>query len=161
MISLDLARQLKNAGVTWPPAPGDTFMIPHRDLDDQVFAVSDMVVEVLDLPTGRVLAFNGTTEWALDSIMHRDVVWLPREDQLRTMLREAFVSLQSVPGGFVVEVDLGDRTERHVDVVAEDAYARALLSVLAGSQAPPDVSAHGWRGRSSNASGDDEESGEG
>ncbi|PVG83975.1 pilus assembly protein CpaE [Nocardioides gansuensis] len=134
MISLDLARQLKNAGVTWSPAPGDTFMIPHRDLDDQVFAVSDMVVEVLDLPTGRVLAFNGTTEWALDSIMQRDVVWLPREDQLRSMLGGGFVSLQAVPGGFVVEVASGSRTERHVDVDAEGAYARALLSVLARPQ---------------------------
>ena len=109
-------------------------MIPHRDLDDQVFAVSDMVVEVLDLPTGRVLAFNGTTEWALDSIMQRDVVWLPREDQLRSMLGDAFVSLQAVPGGFVVEVASGGRAERHVDVDAEGAYARALLSVLARPQ---------------------------
>ncbi|MDP3893305.1 pilus assembly protein CpaE [Nocardioides sp.] len=131
MISLDLAQRLQHAGLTWSPAPGDRFMIPHRDLDDQVFAVSDMVVEVRELPTGRILAFNGTTEWALDSVMQRDVVWLPREDQLRTLLGEAFVSLRAVTGGFVVSVVRDGREEPHVDVDAECAYARALLGVRA------------------------------
>lgn len=108
-------------------------MIPDRDLDEQVFAVSDMVVEVHDLPRGRLLAFNGTTEWALDSIMQADVLWLPREDQLRALLGQAFVSLHAVPGGYVVVVDDGGRQSRHVDVDAECAYARALLDLLADS----------------------------
>ena len=131
VISVDLARRLKHAGVTWHPEPGDQFMIPDRDLDEQVFAVSDMVVEVHDLPRGRLLAFNGTTEWALDSIMQADALWLPSEAQLRTMLGQAFVSLHAVPGGCVVVVDDGDRQSRHIDVDAECAYARALLGILA------------------------------
>jgi hypothetical protein len=136
MISLDLARRLKHAGVPWYPAPGDRFMIPDRDLDEQVFAVSDMVVEVHELPRGRLLAFNGTTEWALDSILQADVLWLPREEQLRAMLGHAFVSLNAVPGGYVVVVGEGDEQRRHVDVDAECAYARALLDLLAHSSPP-------------------------
>jgi hypothetical protein len=134
VISLDLARRLKQAGVTWSPAPGDLFVIPDRDLDEQVFAVSDMVVEVHDLPGGRLLAFNGTTEWALDSILQGDVVWMPREDQLRTLLGDGFVSLGAVPGGFVVVVDHEGLEERHADADAECAYARALLSVMASAR---------------------------
>ena len=55
-------------------------------MDDEVFVVSDMTVEVHDFPTGKVIGFNGTTEWALDSLAQGDVVWLPREDQLRELL---------------------------------------------------------------------------
>jgi hypothetical protein len=139
VISVELARRLQRAGVSWSPAAGDRFVIPDRDLDEQVFAVSDMVVEVHELPRGgRLLAFNGTTEWALDSIMQADVVWLPSEAQLRTMLGEAFVSLHAVPGGYVVVVDDGDKERRHVDVHAADAYARALLALLAHGLPPAD-----------------------
>src|SRR5687768_15249391 len=92
-----------------------------------------MVVEVHELPRGRLLAFNGTTEWALDSIVQAEVIWLPHEHQLRTMLGEAFVSLHAVPGGYVVVVDDGEKQSRHVDVDAECAYARALLGLLANS----------------------------
>jgi hypothetical protein len=96
-----------------------------------VFVVSDMVVQVLELPSRqRYFAFNGTTEWALDSIEQEEVVWLPREDQLRTLLGEAFLMLEVVPGGFVVTVARDGHEERHVDLTAEAAYARALLSLL-------------------------------
>ena len=131
VISVELARRLKHVGVTWSPALGDRFIIPDRDMDEQVFAVSDMVVEVHELPRGRLLAFNGTTEWALDSIMQAEALWLPSEAQLRRMLGQAFVSLHAVPGGYVVIVDDGGGERRHVDVHAEDAYARALLDVRA------------------------------
>lgn len=106
-------------------------MIPDRDLDEQVFVVSDMVVEVRELPRGRLLAFNGTTEWALDSVMQPEALWLPHEHQLRTMLGDAFVCLQAVPGGWAVVVEDGGKQTRHVDLDAECAYARALLAVLA------------------------------
>ena len=131
MITRELAERLGRAGVTWTPVAGDRFLIPDRSLDDQVFTISEMVVEVRDLPTGRVLAFNGTTEWALDSIAQAEVVWLPREDQLRAMLDEAFVALEQVPGGFVVTAVVdGGRRDRFVDIDAECAYARALLGRL-------------------------------
>ena len=130
MISLDLAARLRRAGVRWTPVSGDRFVVPDRDMDDEVFVVSDMVVEVHELPMGRLLGFNGTTEWALDSIMARDVVWLPREDQLRGLLGEAFVSLEARSGGFVVTVDRGGHQERHIDIDAECAYARAVLATM-------------------------------
>ena len=132
MITRDLAGRLQQAAVAWTPSVGDRFMIPGRDMDDDVFTVSNMVVEVRELPTGRVFGFNGTTEWALDSIAQKDVVWLPREEQLRAMLADAFVSMHATPGGFVVAVDRDGREERHIDIDAECAYARAVLSVRTG-----------------------------
>src|SRR3954465_8412576 len=119
MISLDLARRIRAAGIPWVPEAGDRFFVPDRDMDDEVFVVSDMVVEVHDLPVGRLLGFNGTTEWALDSILAHEVVWLPREEQLRELLGEAFVSLLATPGGFVVVVDSNGIEERHIDIDAE------------------------------------------
>jgi hypothetical protein len=118
--------------VTWEPQPGDRFMIPDHDLDDEVFVMSDMVVEVHEVPAGRFLGFNGTTEWALDSIMEHEVVWLPREEQLRAMLGDAFVGLRPTPGGFVVTAVVGGVQQQHIDIDAERAYARAVLSLLAG-----------------------------
>ena len=130
MITLELASRLKAAGIVWHPAPGDSFHLPDRDLDETVFVVSDMVVQVLEMPSEqRYFAFNGTTEWALDSIEQDEVVWLPREDQLRVLLGEAFSRLEAVPGGFAVTVRRGDTEERHVDLTAETAYARAVLAL--------------------------------
>ena len=118
-------------------------------MDEELFVVSDMVVEVHELPTGRLLGFNGTTEWALDSIMAREVVWLPREDQLRELLGEAFVSLEARSGGFVVTIERGvdghPRPERHIDIDAECAYARAVLAVL-DDEGPGDVAGEGSGG---------------
>ena len=37
MIDLDLARALRDAGLTWTPAAGDRFLVPDRDLDDMLF----------------------------------------------------------------------------------------------------------------------------
>ena len=88
MTDIELARSLRRAGVHWSPVKGDRFMVPDRDLDDEVFVVSDMVVEAVDMPdAGRILAFNGTTEWALDSLEAAEAIWLPREDQLRGAAR--------------------------------------------------------------------------
>ena len=130
VISLELAHRLKAAGIRWEPAPGDHFHLPDRDLDETVFVVSDMVVEVLELPSRqRYFAFNGTTEWALDSIEQEEAVWLPREDQLRRLLGAGFTGLEAIPGGFAVVVRREGREERHVDLSAEAAYARAVLSL--------------------------------
>lgn len=104
MISLDRARDLRAAGIPWTPRSGDQFMIPDRDLDDEVFVISEMTIEAENLPTGQIVKFNGTTEWALDSISTDDVLWLPREDQLREFLGENFARLEAAAGGFVVEL---------------------------------------------------------
>jgi hypothetical protein len=131
VISVDLARRLFAAGLDWRPAAGDRFMVPGRDMDEMVFVISDMTVEVHDYPTGRTIGFNGTTEWALDSIEQHEVLWLPREEQLRTALGDRFVRLESMTGGFCVVMLDGDGAEsRHVDGDAECAYARALEAAL-------------------------------
>ncbi|MGA8248742.1 MAG: pilus assembly protein CpaE [Nocardioides sp.] len=134
MITRGLAEALRAAGLSWQPANGDRFLVPDRDLDEQVFVISDMVIENLRLPRGQhVLAFNGTTEWALDSLDASEAVWLPREDQLRDALGEAFMSLELLAGetsGFAVTLLVGDREQRFVDVDVEDAYARAVLALL-------------------------------
>ncbi len=127
MLTRELAERLRDAGIGWTPASGDRFVIPDRDLDDQVFVVSEMTIEVHDILGERLVRFNGTTEWALDSIDAALVLWLPREDQLRARLGARFVSLDAAGAGFVVALDDGSR---HADVDAERAYARAVLHVL-------------------------------
>jgi hypothetical protein len=134
VLSLELAVALRDAGVPWHPAPGDAFVVPDRDLDEHVFVLSDMVVQQVQPPDGpAILAFNGTTEWALDSLEAHEAIWLPREDQLRALLGPAFVSLERVAGppeGYAVVIRAGERTARQVDLTAEAAYARALLSQI-------------------------------
>lgn len=131
MIGLDLARQLRDAGLAWHPEPGDRFVVPDRGMDEEVFVVSNMVIEIQDAPTGQIIAFNGTTEWALDSLQQKQVVWLPRESQLRELLADRFGRLEAVTGGYAVEFELGGQARREVDADAESAYARAVLVVLA------------------------------
>ncbi|WP_298992337.1 pilus assembly protein CpaE [uncultured Pseudokineococcus sp.] len=131
MISVPTARALATSGVAWEPASGDRFVITDRGMDDDVFVLSEMVVEAQDHATGRVLGFNGTTEWALDSVAAEQAVWLPREGQLREMLGDAFAGLVPEDGAFVVrtrDAD-GERSSRADDV--EEAYALAVLAVRA------------------------------
>lgn len=131
VITVELATALRDAGLAWDPSPGDRFMIPIHGLDDQVFVISNMTIQTQPLETGTLVRFNGTTEWALDSIAQDEVVWLPHEDQLRRLLDGRFRRLEALPGGFMVVLDDGDGLEaRHIDIEAERAYARALLAVL-------------------------------
>lgn len=105
-------------------------MVPDRDMDSDVFVLSDMTIEVHDLPHGRVIGFNGTTEWALDSIEKDNVVWLPRESQLREFLGGTFRGLDRTDDGWRVRIVLGGVTHMigHADV--EQAYGLALLHLL-------------------------------
>lgn len=115
---------LASRGRTWEPIAGDRFVIPGRDLD-QVFVVAEMTVDVEELPTGRLVRFNGTTEWALDSIPAAEVLWMPWEHQLRDLLGDAFGSLERLADGWAVTLVDGSR---HVGGDAESAYAAALLA---------------------------------
>jgi hypothetical protein len=133
VITVELAVRLRDAGLEWTPASGDRFAIPDRDLDDHVFVVSEMTIEPQQLETGGIVRFNGTTEWALDSIAQSEVIWLPHEAQLRALLGDRFLRLEAVPDGFVVVLQDGEydgQGTRHLDIDAERAYARALLAVL-------------------------------
>jgi len=149
VITRELAEALRRAGLVWRPTSGDRFLVPDRDLDDQVFVVSGMAIEVSDLPTGAEMRFNGTVEWALDSIAQSEVIWLPREEQLRVALGDRFLRLERLDAsaaGYAVVMsaaDGSDAEERHVDTDTERAYARALLSALPGFPSPPTGSAPG------------------
>ena len=133
MIGVQVAQQLKDAGLVWKPAPGDRFAIPDRDLDDQVFVLSNMTIEVYNVPDGRVIGFNGTTEWALDSVEDRDAVWLPRENQLRELLAGTFRSLDRVNGDWRVRLEINSVPAQVQHPDAEQAYALALLQLISHS----------------------------
>ncbi|WP_114560780.1 pilus assembly protein CpaE [Desertihabitans aurantiacus] len=130
MITRQLATELRDAGLGWTPANGDRFMIPKPDLEGEVFIVSDMTIEVDQRVVGGLVKFNGTTEWALDSIAQGDVVWLPREDQLRHALGETFLSLTRVYDSWVLTVEADDAEVRLIDNDVECVYAKGLLSIL-------------------------------
>lgn len=136
MTSVASARALASTGLTWDPARGDRFVIPDRGMDEEVFVLSDMTIETHDVRTGRVIGFNGTTEWALDSVDADDVLWLPGESALRALLGPSFGRLEAdgLAGWAVtVTVDGDETTLTHPD--AEEAYALALLAVRATTSA--------------------------
>jgi len=134
VIASSLARRLRDAGLEWHPAPGDFFHIEGPEFaSDEIFTVSDMTVEPHEFDTGTILGFNGTTEWALDSVALEQALWLPREDQLRERLGTAFAALTTAPdGGWRVTTrGPGEAGERSFDADdAESAYALALLALI-------------------------------
>ena len=132
MISVDLALELRAAGVRWHPRSGDAFTILQPELTQEVFTISDMMVEPHEFATGTVLGFNGTTEWALDSVAKDDALWLPREDQLRDLLGGTFRSLATLPDGDYVVTTRAPAGAEETFEAAEpaDAYALALLALV-------------------------------
>jgi hypothetical protein len=91
MSSLELARELKAAGLEWVPAQFDTFGIPDRNLDDKTFVISDMLVTAEVLGGLPIVSFQGAAEWALDYIVTTEIVWIPSERQLRQRLEAALL----------------------------------------------------------------------
>ena len=139
MITRDLAVALRAAGLVWHPIEGDRFQLdlPNEvelESEADVFTVSGMTIEARQTPSGTDLAFNGTTEWALDSVTLADAVWLPREDQLRELLRGTFRSLERLDDTFRVRVRISgeDLSFEHPDPA--EAYGRALLELVSRSQ---------------------------
>src|SRR4051794_41982763 len=98
-------------------------------MDDDVFVVSEMVVEQYQGAAGPLLRFHGTTEWALDYVLVSQVLWLPREDQVRSRLGDRFVALAHVDGEWVVTTSDG---EAHRAADPEEAYAAAWLGGARG-----------------------------
>ena len=131
MISIELARKLRDAGLEWLPAEGDRFMIPDRDLDDHVFSISEMTVEVRRIAEQQRIMFNGSVEWALDSIVQSEVIWLPSETQLRDRLGRAFSSLDRNGDAFTCELTVNSEIKQYTADDPATAYALALLDLLA------------------------------
>jgi hypothetical protein len=131
VIGLELARALRTAGLTWTPASGDRFVIDMPDLDEQSFVLSDLTVDVQHLGGRPVLAFNGTVEWALDSVTIEQAVWLPHEEQLRSALGAAFRSLERAGETYRVVIEVDGGSIEFDDEDASAAYGRAVLNLLA------------------------------
>jgi hypothetical protein len=137
MLTVSLAMRLREAGLRWQPARGDRFVIPGKGMDSDVFVLSDMTVELHDFPAGPVIGFNGTVEWALDSVEIASALWLPTEQQLRERLAGTFVSLTRVGDRYRVDLEI---VRRRVAIEAgdpEEAYAQALLHLILGEPEPP------------------------
>jgi hypothetical protein len=130
VISVELAHRLRDAGLRWSPGPGDRFVVVDRDMDSDVFVLSDMTIEVHELPQGRIIGFNGTTEWALDSVESEQAVWLPRESQLRELLAGTFRALDRTDDGWRVRIEVNGQSHATEHPDAEHAYALALLHLL-------------------------------
>ena len=139
MISVELALLLRERGLAWTPASGDRFVLPGKGMDEDVFVLADMTVDVQrDFAGGPVIGFNGTVEWALDSVQQEEALWLPAEDQLRDLVGPAFVRLErDEVGRYRVLVRMDGEVVAFRDIQAADAYARALLGVLDGAGSGP------------------------
>jgi hypothetical protein len=135
VIGVQLAQRLRETGLVWKPALGDRFAVPDRDLDDEVFVLSNMTIQVYSMPEGRVIGFNGTTEWALDDVEIEEALWLPREDQLRELLGGTFRSLGRDGEAYEVRIDLLGEERKFEGQTPEEAYAAALLHLLAAAGA--------------------------
>ncbi|MDX1417059.1 MAG: hypothetical protein R3293_22835 [Candidatus Promineifilaceae bacterium] len=137
MISIQLAKQLKEAGLVWRASINDYFGIPDRGMDERVFVISDLQAN-LDVFRGwPVVTFHGSAEWALDYILTTEVVWLPHEEQLR----KAIVLFLEDAAPYSVTLAFDGQTYhctlpingQEQDFRAEtgsDAYGLALLSLL-------------------------------
>lgn len=137
MISRDLASRLAPV-LDWTPTNNDQFFIPRPEISESVFTIADMVVELIVRNGEERFHFNGTVEWALDSVECDAVVWMPREEQLRTLLGDAFLSLDRVGEGYVIS-GAGPAGAFHTEPRADacDAYAEALLVVLPARDPAP------------------------
>lgn len=139
MITRELAVALRDTGLIWHPADGDRFQLDLPDdveleAEAAVFTVSAMTIEARQTPSGIDLAFNGTTEWALDAVTLADAVWLPREDQLRDLLRGTFRSLVRLEDSFRVEIEIGGELLAFEHPDPSEAYGRALLDLVSRSR---------------------------
>ncbi len=137
MITLDLAQHLKISGLIWTPAKNDFFAIPDRELDDIVFVVSDMTVMLEKIHGRPAMTFHGAVEWALDYLFVTELVWLPTEDQLRTLLEfrlvgqpEPAMILASTADGYRCDIQFQGNILSFDAFGAGDAYGLALLYLL-------------------------------
>lgn len=134
MISTELARALRDSGLAWHPVSGDAFRIDRPEVDGDIFTISEMTVEAHAFPTGTILGFNGTTEWALDSVELDDALWLPRENQLRELLHDNFRSLTREQRAgdveYLVEAAINGEPRVFAGDDAGDAYGRAVLALI-------------------------------
>jgi hypothetical protein len=139
MITIELARRLKRAGLVWRPAERDCFLIPDRGMDDQIFTVNHLTTMIQSYKGEPTVTFHGTSEWALDDVLLTEVIWLPSESQLREALAtligsDAPLRLDRTAQGYRCQIADADKLREFDADAAEDAYALALLALLEAQQ---------------------------
>jgi hypothetical protein len=144
MIPLELALNLKRAGLIWRTSLYDFFGIPDRGMDDKIFVLTDVMANVELLQGWPVVAFHGAAEWALDHIFTSEIVWLPTEEQLRDTLageldQDAALQISRVASGYECEFDFDHGRHRFSRATASEAYAAGLLYVLQSQNGNSDV----------------------
>jgi hypothetical protein len=137
LISLALARQLKKAGLQWTPANHDFFAVPDRNMDEQVFVLTDILILIDKIHGLPAITFHGMTEWALDYVLISEVVWLPSEAQLRNQIEqhlvgqpESSLSLGTTPDGYRCQLEIQGHPLKFEAFGAVKAYGQALLYLL-------------------------------
>lgn len=137
MLSIETARKLRAAGLQWVPALHDFFAIPEHGLDDRLFVISDLPVNIAELQGQSVFTFEGAVEWALDYIVTTDAVWLPTEAQLRRMVESRMpeeagilLNLTCLAEGYRITIQPAGQPLHFSATSAEEAYAAALLHLL-------------------------------
>ena len=137
MISLSIARRLKEAGLSWTPAVNDYFALPDRGFDDHLFVISDVMSTIEIRQKLSVVTFQGTVEWALDYLLVSEVVWMPREDQLRENIltylpdeSQPTLRLEFTRGGYRCDIKIQGIWRTFEGTEASEAYAYALLYLL-------------------------------
>jgi len=114
-------------------------MIPERGMDARVFVISDMPAIIERLFGNQVVAFQGSSEWALDYLITTEAVWLPSETQLRENLvsrlsgeSQPSLKLACSPAGCRCEMSYQGQMLVFEAADASDAYGDALLYLLTG-----------------------------
>lgn len=150
-IPISLARNLKDAGLNWQPALHDEFAIPDRGLNDRTFVISDMLSTIQSIRGTPVVSFHGSLEWALDSLVTSEVVWMPTETQLRELVIESLgaatgqvdangrdpkdpMILRRTGQGYVCEIYYAGEMRTFRGNTAHEAYGLALLELIAKSE---------------------------
>ena len=137
MISLEKAIELKEAGLNWQPALNDFFAIPERDMNEKIFVISDMLVTIDFLQGIQVVSFQGASEWALDSLVTDETVWLPSDEQLFHAIEAAMLErgayviiLRSTIKVYEGEITYEDGKRIFEGKQVSTVYADALLYLL-------------------------------
>jgi hypothetical protein len=137
MISLETAQRLKARSLVWRPVLHDFFAIPERGMDDRIFVISDLLANIERLQGALVVSFQGASEWALDSLVLAEAVWLPSESQLREILETLLVEqgrsglrLSGSLSGYQCEIPTDSGWNQFGSGDASEAYAQAILYML-------------------------------
>ncbi len=134
MLSLTTALALREAGLAWTPQNLDFFAIPMPEFEGQVFAINDMTILAEPLYGQPAITFHGSVEWALDHVWLGEVIWLPREEQLRELLEDRLLgetqpalTLETSRYGYRCSIAWREEVLSFEAFEASEAYATALL----------------------------------